>query len=472
MTNPLTRSSPAPRRIAFWVTFATLAVFGVLLTVLALRVRSRLRSAVLQREAEAIHAVALLELARASGMSAAAGATDPMPQLFAAALESSRLRGVMLVQVFDADGQLRRALPDLGRFEPAERWWPTGTATPLARYHPAKALEELFDSEVEIGAEPTRVPLVEIIIPLRIRPEATSVDGTARYWIDGTAVAAEFSRLDRELALQTGLAYLGTAALVGAVLAWAFRTLGAANRELAAQSADLARANRELDFAAKTGAIGAISAHLIHGIKNPLAGLESFVSDPNLAAGSAPGAAWRAAAETTQRLRSMVQEVMQVLRDEADGRADYPVPMRELLGAVQQRTRAAAEAAGVRVLVVDEANDAPMIARTANLAGLVLANLVANAVDAAPRDSVVTLRSRRVGANVEIHVEDAGAGLPTDVRAQLFQPVQSAKPQGGGVGLALSRQLARHAGGELALVRSDATGTVFCLRIPLPATAA
>ena len=53
--------------------------------------------------------------------------------------------------------------------------------------------------------------------------------------------------------------------------------------------ADLARANEELVFAAKTGAVGAISAHLIHGLKNPLSGLEGYVSDR--AAGGGPVAA-------------------------------------------------------------------------------------------------------------------------------------------------------------------------------------
>lgn len=272
--------------------------------------------------------------------------------------------------------------------------------------------------------------------------------------------------MDRGLAWQAGLAYGGTSILVAAVLAWAFLRLAESNRRLAARSADLARANQELDFAAKTGAIGAISAHLIHGLNNPLAGLEGFVADASLANHTPHGDAWQSAIDTTRRLRAMVQEVMAVLRDEAEGRADYPVPLKEFLAAVHDRARAAAESAGVGVEIVDAA-DGVLLARTANLGSLVLANLVANAIEASPRGAVVGVATRTTGGALEILVEDAGGGLPAAVRATLFQPVKSAKRNSGGVGLAISRQLARHAAGDLELVRSDAAGTVFCLRVPL-----
>ncbi len=454
------------RRLAVVVTFVTVGVFGLLIAGLTFRLRERLRTAVLQREAEAIHAVALMELQSADRGTADIAASVSMPLLFSAVLESSRLRGVMALQLFDAAGRLQTALPDMGRFDPAERWWALDLTEPEARYRPNSALEAIFGADVEPGATPTRVPVVEIVVPLRLAVKGSAVVGSARYWLDGSSVAAEFGRLDRELLWQGGLAYLATALVVGVVLMWSHSRLTEANRRLAAQTADLARANQELDFAAKTGAIGAISAHLIHGLKNPLAGLEGFVTDPALTNDPAHGKAWQTAVDTTRRLRSMVQEVMAVLRDEADGKADYPIPLQEVLAAVQKRNRAAADHAGVRIEITG-GGDGVLLARTANLAGLVLANLIANAIDASPQGGTIRLNSRPRGADLEILIEDEGQGIPALLRATLFQPVKSTKKDGGGVGLAISRQLARHAGGDLELVRSDATGTVFCLRMPL-----
>jgi signal transduction histidine kinase len=78
----------------------------------------------------------------------------------------------------------------------------------------------------------------------------------------------------------------------------------------------------------------------------------------------------------------------------------------------------------------------------------------------------VRLEARTVEVGVEFLVTDSGPGLPLEVRQALFRPVRSTKRGGGGVGLAISYRLARHADGELALVRSDAQGSVFRLFVP------
>jgi C4-dicarboxylate-specific signal transduction histidine kinase len=80
----------------------------------------------------------------------------------------------------------------------------------------------------------------------------------------------------------------------------------------------------------------------------------------------------------------------------------------------------------------------------------------------------VEIEARRAGeaGRVEFLVRDRGPGLPPAVQSQLFRPVRSDKRGGGGVGLAISLRLARHAGGNLELVRSDERGTEFRLSVP------
>lgn len=453
-------------RFAAGITAATLAIFGLLVTALTWQLRERLRAGVLEREAEAIHAVALMELSAAGSRSLDPVTEDGDDILFAAVLESSRLRGVLAVELFDAAGRLREALPETGAHDPLTRWWPGDLSRPVAQFNPAASLEGIFGAEIESGAVATLVPVLEVVVPLRLEGAVPPVAGVARYWVSGDAVHAELRRMDRGLLLQAGLAYAGTALLVAMVLGWAFRRLAEASRRLAEQREDLARANEELDFAAKTGAIGAISAHLIHGLKNPLAGLESFVADSAANNDSQRGEAWAAAVETTRQLQAMVHEVMTVLRDEALGRADYPVPLNEVLESILRRARPAARSAGVTVQVDGETSGV-MLARTANLAGLVIWNLVLNAIEASPRGATVILQGRETEQELEVRVEDAGGGIPGPVRTRLFRPIKSTKGNGGGVGLAISRQLARHLGGDLHLLRSDATGTVFSLRVPV-----
>jgi signal transduction histidine kinase len=109
----------------------------------------------------------------------------------------------------------------------------------------------------------------------------------------------------------------------------------------------------------------------------------------------------------------------------------------------------------------------------------VLSNLVENAckygrpVEAtadAPEVSV-TLRASLVAGRVALDVCDSGAGVPLTVQRSIFEPFDrggrdsSDRAPGVGLGLALSRALARELGGELVLLPS-ARGAVFRLTLP------
>jgi signal transduction histidine kinase len=455
-----------PGRVLLAVTLATLAIFGGLVLGLTLKLRQQLRDEVLQREADAIQAIAQFQLGPAEDRLSQFGAEFAIDDMFAAVLESSRLKGVLAVQLFDRRGRLRQAKPIAPDDAANTRWWPDVLPEPRVRFHAAVPLE-LASPELAL-ADPKAppAPLLEIAVPLGIQAGNSAALGVARYWIDGRAVRDKFALMDRRLATQAGVAFVGGAALIALVLAWAFSLLNRANRRLLEQSVDLARANEELDFAAKTGALGAISAHLIHGLKNPLAGLEGFVAETAGGTGDASrGDAWHTAMETTRRLRAMVTEVATVLADEQAGEGDYLVPIEELVEAARIRTGPAAESAGV-ALTTHAESGGRVVGRTANLAGLVLANLITNAIEASPAGGRVALEARRENDRVAFLVSDHGPGLPDAVRGALFRPVRSTKRGGGGVGLAISYRLAKHAGGELELVRSNAQGTMFRLSVP------
>jgi len=100
-----------------------------------------------------------------------------------------------------------------------------------------------------------------------------------------------------------------------------------------------------------------------------------------------------------------------------------------------------------------------------------LINLVDNAVDAASE----TEGSVRVGwssgpTHLELWVEDDGPGLPDS--GNLFVPFFTTKPEGSGIGLALSRQIAEAHHGTLTLAdRNGEGGCIAKLRLPTTMTA-
>jgi len=102
----------------------------------------------------------------------------------------------------------------------------------------------------------------------------------------------------------------------------------------------------------------------------------------------------------------------------------------------------------------------------------VLFALAQNAVDA--NAHVSSTHSIRIDVSsdrysVEIGVSDSGAGVPTDVRDQLFRPFFTTKPRGTGLGLASSRAIIESHEGTIGFDNLPAGGSRFWFRLPVAA---
>jgi signal transduction histidine kinase len=100
-----------------------------------------------------------------------------------------------------------------------------------------------------------------------------------------------------------------------------------------------------------------------------------------------------------------------------------------------------------------------------------LINLVRNAADAAiETGGGVTVSWSLDGPGIRVDIADEGAGIAST--ENLFVPFFTTKPEGTGVGLALSRQIAEAHGGALTLEnRVGARGAIATLRLPLRSSA-
>ncbi len=96
----------------------------------------------------------------------------------------------------------------------------------------------------------------------------------------------------------------------------------------------------------------------------------------------------------------------------------------------------------------------------------ILMNLLLNAVEASPPGSVVRVQIECTEHNTEIHVCDHGSGLAPEQQEHLFEPFYTTKNNGHGLGLAVSRELARSMGGDLSyLPVNDGCGATFILKL-------
>jgi len=102
----------------------------------------------------------------------------------------------------------------------------------------------------------------------------------------------------------------------------------------------------------------------------------------------------------------------------------------------------------------------------------VLMNLMLNAIEAM-KDSggVLTVKSQLEDSRVLISVRDTGVGLPADKADQIFDAFFTTKPQGSGMGLAISRSIVESHGGRIWATSNDGRGASFHFALPIAAEA-
>ncbi|MBV6321878.1 XrtA/PEP-CTERM system histidine kinase PrsK [Duganella violaceipulchra] len=103
----------------------------------------------------------------------------------------------------------------------------------------------------------------------------------------------------------------------------------------------------------------------------------------------------------------------------------------------------------------------------------VIGHLILNAVEATPRNGRVAMRLLRGDAAAVIELSDTGHGMSEQfIRERLFQPFESTKRAGMGIGVFESREYAREIGGRLEVSSVPSRGTTFRLVLPLHVDAA
>lgn len=98
----------------------------------------------------------------------------------------------------------------------------------------------------------------------------------------------------------------------------------------------------------------------------------------------------------------------------------------------------------------------------------VIGHLIQNAIEATPKDGKVSIKLERYADSAVVTVRDSGAGMSAEfVREKLFEPFESTKAGGMGIGVFESREYINELGGRLEVESVPSRGTTFRLSLPL-----
>ena len=186
------------------------------------------------------------------------------------------------------------------------------------------------------------------------------------------------------------------------------------------------------------------------------------------------------------RIRTAADHLLRMVNDVLDlskievGRMEVdvrPIVLEPLLEGIVSIVEPVAEAKGVRLDMV-VARDLPEIMSDARHVRQILMNLMTNAIKFTERGSVTIVAKRANGPSanqVSIAIEDTGIGIADADLGRIFDEFEQVRPggrgdsiaRGTGLGLAVSRKLARLLGGDVTVDSQIGHGSRFTLLLPL-----
>ncbi len=217
------------------------------------------------------------------------------------------------------------------------------------------------------------------------------------------------------------------------------QALAAFNR-MSSRLEELDRRNRELSARKHLGEIGEISRGLAHTLRNPLNALGLSVEE--LAAGD-DGARASDLAESARRQIRRIDSSLKsflALASQSSG-VVAEVDLGELIEDIA--LEALQDSRGKARLEIGSIQGLPRVHAVEPELRAVLQALLVNAIEASPEGGHVAVRVEvPATGRWRIEIDDAGPGLPPEVRSRLFTPHLSTKANGSGMGLFLAHRIA------------------------------
>lgn len=173
------------------------------------------------------------------------------------------------------------------------------------------------------------------------------------------------------------------------------------------------------------------------------------------------------------RVTRLIEELLMLARFDAgqDRQAGEPQALDALIAETLLRASPAARERQVELVARSEAAGGAKVSHGS--VGLVLANLVDNALKFSPRGSKIVVDCAADAHHATLRVTDEGPGIPPDELPFLFDRffrgagARASENEGVGLGLALSQSIIHAQGGHIEAANGPDGGAVFTVRIPL-----
>jgi len=250
---------------------------------------------------------------------------------------------------------------------------------------------------------------------------------------------------------------------------------------------------RRLVLSDRMASLGMLAGMIAHDVNNPLAyvlaNLHTLESEvlPRLTLPASEQGELRELVADAQVGASRARQIVQQLRIFSFGDLKAQLVPLEVHQVLESALRLAGNEIRHRARLVRDYREPLTVQGNEGQLGQVFVNLLANAVDAGPAESPVTVSAERVSlsagtrgngeggrqvSGARVSITDRGQGMDERTRARIFEPFFTTKQKGTGLGLAIAKQIVEQHGGHIRVESAPGEGTRFTIELPLSPDAA
>ena len=235
-------------------------------------------------------------------------------------------------------------------------------------------------------------------------------------------------------------------------------------RKLADNLRELEHTRERLMIEEKLAVVGRLSSAVAHEIRNPVSIIaSSLVTADRPEVGDQQRKEMHAIARSeAARLERLTSDFLSYARPSEPRR--NPAALADVLGYIAEIANVHASKKQVSISI--EGGEGLRANLDREQLQRALLNLLLNAIDAAPVGGHIAVRCSRPSAqSVELQVENSGDPIPAEVLSRIFEPFYTTKPHGVGLGLAISRNIAKVQGGDLIVARNEPGHVCFAMTV-------
>ena len=221
----------------------------------------------------------------------------------------------------------------------------------------------------------------------------------------------------------------------------------------------------ELRRSERMAALGKMAAGVAHELRNPLSSIKglAILLKSRFQEKSSDQETADILVQEVERLNRSIGELLDYARPQKLIKED--VHPEEVVRKTVSLIRMDAESVGVRVKIRME-DDLPLVLADQDKLNQVFLNLFLNSIQAMEHGGLLDIRVATQGRNVLFTVKDTGCGVNKKDLPRVFDPYFTTKPEGTGLGLAMSVKIIEEHGGNMTFESEPDVGTMVVVSLP------